>query len=210
MTTDSSQQLMLVQQKVDLLQDHMNWVIGGVTLTITFLLALFALIQFIYKKKLDEKRIQEVEKKLNEKIEKEISSKEEILKNIIESKVSATEETLTKQIRYLEADVCRRFAIDCSNGNIPSIAFGWWIRAAALYAEHTTERQLLNISIKEAKNMLEKINTKFDVDSLLEFASNTHTYINELRKKYPTEAGVIEKLFTEKVNFKPSDSVIQA
>jgi hypothetical protein len=207
---DYIQQLALLQQKVDLTETHMNWVIGGVTLTITFLLALFAFIQFIYQKKLEEKRIKEVEDKLDKKIEKEFNEKEKVLKSIIESRISKTENSLKEEIRLQEADICRRFAIDCNKDNFFALSFTWWLRASALYAKYAPDDQLLNVSIKSAKDSLENVNTKIELENLFEYSSRVIENINALKSSHLIQAELLEKLFKEKIQSKPLVPVIQA
>ena len=92
----SSTEIALLHQQVDSLTNYIGWVIGGVTLTITVLLALFALIQFVYQRKLQQEEIDALEKSNNENIEAKLAEIENRLKKYTSTIVQDAETKLTK------------------------------------------------------------------------------------------------------------------
>ena len=198
----TSTQLLLLNQKVTSLESYMNWTIGGITIIVTVLMAIFAVIQFVYQKKIEKDEIQKVEKNLFFKIEKDLTEKEELLKVFANKKISEVEVRVNKYMSLMSADIARRFAIDCSKDNIPATALAWWTSAAADYSENDSEK-LCNTCINEAKSCLFKICSKSDKESLFEYSSSITGNISRLKKRHPFEAGILEELLKDKLKSEP-------
>lgn len=76
----TSTEFVILKQRIDSLEFYSSHIITGITLTITILLALFALVQFIYQQRIQEDRIKSIENKLKGEIEMVLRNKEEELK----------------------------------------------------------------------------------------------------------------------------------
>jgi hypothetical protein len=207
MNLSTTTQLLLLQQKVAGLEGYMAWIIGGVTLTITVLMAIFAVIQFVYQRKIAQSEIDGVEKKLSAQIIKELSDKEKDLKNFAKDTVKEVEKHLEQKVSLMKADISRRFAIDCEE-TIPATAFDWWLDAAVGYAENNKER-MASVSIKAAKESLEKIGTKFQVDSLIENSQSIGSNLIKLKNaSYNIEADMLQEIFKDKLKLKPDENTV--
>lgn len=203
-TTTNSIQLsqdvrfLLLENRIDGIENHMNWTIGGVTITITFLLALFALIQFVYQRKIEKESLKKLKDDLILEINEKVLEKEESLKLFIANDLRNTEKNLKTQINRMNGDLSRRYAIDCENADIPATAFIWWLDAIIRYAENG-EEELQKISFKAAKENLEKIDTKFRVDTLLEESENINRKLVRLKELFPVESDLLEVIFKKKI-----------
>ena len=195
---------LLLQQKVNLLETHMNWIIGGVTITIAVLLAIFAVIQFVYQRKIEKEEIKKIEEVLTQKIEEKLLEKEFNLQTMIERVTSKTEKDLKYKIGLMNADIARRFALDCAEDHLPATAFDWWLTAAAEYSENGLDEMRV-VSVRASKEELEKIKTKFHIDSLLESIDQTTENLKKLRKNHSVEADLLEGLFKKKIESTPSN-----
>lgn len=176
----------------------MNWVIGGITITIGVLMAVFAVVQFVYQRKIQKEEIGKLEGDLSKKIDSQLSEKELALITVIEERIGITEKDLTHKINLMNADIDRRFALDCAEDGMPHVAFDWWVSAAARYAE-TNSTQMRSTAVKEAKDEIGKVKEKYQIDGLLEYTSNITENLAILRKKHPIEADLLAELFKKKI-----------
>ncbi len=199
MTT--SAEILFLQQKVDLLETHMNWVISSVTITIGVLMAIFAVIQFVYQRKIEMEEIRKIGENLNNKINEKLLEKELELQTLIKERIGTTEDNLMHRISLINGDIARRFAIDCAEDKLPANAFEWWAAAAAEYSE--SDSDLRSISIRNARDELQNVKTKFQLDYLLEHTASITEDLGRLRQKHPVEADLLEGLFKKKIESTP-------
>lgn len=198
-------ELLLLAQKVDLLESHMNWVIGGVTLTITALMAIFAVIQFVYQRKSAEGEIKKAESELVKMIDEKLLEKELILKTRIDKRIEDVSNNLRREIASANTDIARNFAISAEKDNLHSAAFNWWLSAAVGYAG-LGQDSLRSMSIKNAKEQLEKVKDRISVNFLLEDSTNIISKLHRLHQKHPIEAEILEGIFRSKLVLTSSQS----
>lgn len=196
-------EIALLQQQVALLTEHVNWVIGGVTLCITVLLALFALIQFIYQRKLQKSELQAARDELKEDIHKALEDAESKLKSFAENSIGKVEAELKKDISKINGDISRRFALDCTKDGLHSTAFSWWLRAASEYL-NSDSTEMFQISLKEARSAIQEVDTVSQRDDLFESATQITGYLEIIEQKYKTEAELLRDLFKGKCKPKSS------
>ncbi len=186
---------MLIEQKLSSLESHMNWVIGGVTATIGVLMAIFAVIQFVYQRKIESSRLEKIKEDLDAKMVRDLEQKETFLKEFLTEKVSQTESKLEKKIGLMSADISRQYALACEGKGMSAVAFTWWLGAAAEYSENDSV-ELCNVSIKSAKECLDKVDSG---DELLGSCPSIIRDLGILGKKRKVEGDLLETLFKEKL-----------
>lgn len=194
-------ELALLHQQIDSLTTYFGWIIGSVTLTVTVLLALFALIQFVYQNKIQRAEIKVLEEELDGRVDKKIVAAEERLKKYAEIEIEFAVMKLKNENRFLRADIARRFAIDCDKEAIPATAADWWIQAAADYLECGSE-EMYRLSIKNGRKAIEKISNQFGVDSLIECSPSITTSLERIAKTHKTEADIVIDVFKAKIKEK--------
>lgn len=193
----SSTEILLIQQQISLLTSHMDWIIGGVTLTITILLGLFGLIQFVYQRKIQKSEIDALEKNLSDQIEEKLKRAEERLQSFSKETIGEVEQDLRKDINSMDADIARRFAIDCEKDSLNAAAFSWWLRAAVGY-EKSGIKRMYSVSITNAKKSLEKTESRSETDSLFESSPIITENLNALEESHKSEVEVLREIFMDK------------
>lgn len=191
-------QLLLLAQKVDLLETYMNWVIAGVTIIIGVIMAVFATIQFVYQRKSAEGEIKKAENSLIKTIDEELLKKESILKELIAESIEKVSSDLRQKIAFVNTDVARQFAIGSEKDDFHGASFFWWLSAAVGYSE-ANEDSLRSTCISAAKRQLEKVVDQVDTAHLLKESTHILNNLNRLRQKHPIEAELLEGIFRSKL-----------
>lgn len=190
---------LLLDNKLESIESHMNWNIGMLTLAITFIMAIFAVIQFIYQRQIEKESLRKLKEDLTSEINEKILEKEEILKNLINSGIKITESELKNRIKLMSGDLARNYGIYCDSRNFHATSFGWWLTAATEYSELGNNSNMYNISFNAAKESLEKVNTKEDVNVLLEDINRNSDHLNRLKIKNNAQAEILESILNEKL-----------
>lgn len=174
----TSTQILLINQKLDLLEHYFDWTIGGVTISLTFLIALFLAVQFgSYKKLLDSKTA-----KLLTQLNK---SRDDI------------EEKMHKMQAQAASSNGRSMAMTCLNKKDYSGAFLWTVWAAFWYYSGSLAGRDKQVEkyLQSAKNSLSKATAAIYDKSHKETLDSA---LNTLREDFPNLVSEIEIMLKDK------------
>lgn len=197
-------QILLVQEKLSLLESYVGWTIGGVTLTLTVLIALFLGLSFVYQRKFQKEELKNLEDELTKKIFENLEKKKNELHADLEKKINELESNLDQKMCHQRADLDRNWALRCVDLNLHGIAFKWWVSAARGYSKLPNKERLFNISVTGAKEALEKELHKNQIDDLIESGDDILKDIEIIRLKSRVQADTLEGLFKEKIKIVPA------
>ena len=111
MNLATSTEFLLLSQKVNLLESYLGWVIGGVTLTITVIIAFFVTVQFIYSRNLQKKDVESLKRTLTTYIEQVADKKALDLQAFVEQNFNDVEVKLEKTTQKNEIEFARLLAL---------------------------------------------------------------------------------------------------
>lgn len=162
-----------IAEAKDFFETAGGWIITGITLSITILFMLFLAGQWLYTRKIEEKRLEQLNAQIKSDVEKSIAvfleeKLTEITTQIDEFKLSA------------EADIARLFALHSDKSGLFARGFNWWLSAAVAYKK-IKSNDLCVTSINAAENILKKVSNgdsilKEDIDQIEESISFLASY----------------------------------
>lgn len=182
-------QLLLLQQQVDGFESYLNWVIGGVTLTITILIALFLGIQFFSIRSLINKDLEKIEENTEKGIKKQEDKLEKISKEL-QNQIYLSRSEIGKSISYTATQ----------KGNWET-AFIWKVEEAYWYyiGRFNNYTTFVPMLLSYAKKSLERIEDgKLNLDIVqIKLARNS---LNTLYKIEEKEVSNILELLDTKIH----------
>ncbi len=195
-SVSTTTQLLLLQQKID----SFDWIITETTLTLTFLIALFVAIQFVYSRKLQVKDIEKLKLNLTNFITNKVDDKALDLQSLIRQTTEELRSNIKEDQITLTAEISRSYALHNEQLGAFENAFEWWLKAARFYKE-SKEEDLFRISFDSALDSITKldITNKGALKLLLKHMPVIEGYLNFLRPFNKIEIEILEKKLKEKL-----------
>ena len=191
----STTDFILLSQKVSLLESYFGWIIGGVTLTITILVALFVVIQYFYGRSIQKNEIRLLEEKLQLKIISSIDSKAIDLRSFVEQSF----EDVQKKIKLIEDDNkienSRLLALAAENLKSHDMAFFWWLKSASFVFKNNGLDVVKRLNFaKECLVLYEGKNS-----TVKEHSDEIQIIFDSIEKKYRIEIKDLRSEFTKRI-----------
>lgn len=195
----TSTTILLLSQKVDLLENYLGWVITTVTGIITILIALFVTIQFFSLKSIIKKEMDLLKKRLFEDLSNKVDEKALQLKSFTEENIKELESRIKTAEQMTEMQVSRLLAISAESNNVHGPAIYYWLKHAYL-AEKSQDSFKKKHIARDLRNAKRNLNLCPEQNSFIsEKSSEIQAILKYLEPEYEIETKEIKKLFAAKV-----------
>lgn len=199
MLTATSTEFLLLSSQVGYLNESFNWVVGGIGIVVAIALGVIGALQFLHNKKTLQTELLELKKDLTQTILKISDEKALSLQAFTEESLLTVRKEMEFQRESLEGDIDRSYALKCEDKELHALAFKRWLKAASHY-EFVGESDLVALSIRCAKESLEKIKTgdSHNIKTLWDDMSKTKEIATKLSVAHETEMELVINLMKEK------------
>ena len=200
MNLATSTEFLLLSQKVNLLESYLGWVIGGVTLTITVIIAFFVTVQFIYSRNLQKKDVESLKRTLTTYIEQVADKKALDLQAFVEQNFKDVEVKLEKTTQKNEIEFARLLALTAKASKVFNAAFYWWLKTA--YLVTTSSHKVVDLDdvsgyLQSAKSVLAL--SESSSSFLKERSKEIQMIFKVLKKTHSIEVSALEITFKSKI-----------
>ncbi len=165
-----------------------GWIIAGITLTIAALIGLFSLIQFIYARKIEEKRLAKIKEDIIEETSKKLGA-------ILAENISELRKDINKIELDHNAEIARLLGITASDSELNERAFYWWLRCA-YYNNQLKSSDMVDVAFKSAEKALTKISSN-EISGLKKNLDQTQKFLKGLSESHPARSDMLLKKLLE-------------